>query len=117
MNPSVIRRHFCVCRPVAALAFIICKLLSHRLPGSGPIIFTFIVSDINVTPRLIKMIENIAQNPSGCTGFGKTVPAGIIGNDSAVLRGTEIVCPRCRRIRPLNHIFPFRIIKIAKLHT
>jgi len=61
-----------------ALTLIRIQALSYRLPGCRPVIFAVIVSNVNVTSRLIEIIEYIAQDSAIRTRLCKTVTTCIV---------------------------------------
>ncbi len=115
-DPVIACRHAGISHSVAAGAFVVCEILAHRLPGGGPVIPGLIVTNIEVSSRLIKIVKNITENPPVCAGFYKAVAAGMVGDDRAVFRGTQIIHPGRRRIRPVDHILPVFVVKISISH-
>ena len=89
----------------------------HGLPRNGPVVPAFAVAQVNVPPRLITRVEAVAQDAPVRPGPDKAVAARVVGKDGAVLRRTEVIRPRRRRVRPGNHIFPGCFIKITVFHT
>ena len=66
MDTGVVGNHPRIAKTVAALAFVDGEIFSHRLPGSRPVIFRVLVIKIEITPRLVKVIEYIAQYSAVC---------------------------------------------------
>ena len=78
MYIGIVRQHPGVSHSVTAAALIAVQILAHGLPGSGPVVSGIIVSDIYVTPRLIKLVEDVAQDTAIGAGSGETVSSGIV---------------------------------------
>ena len=78
MYAGIFSEHSCVTHTVTAVALVGSQIFSYRLPRSGPVVSGYIVSDIEVSSGLIKLIENISQDTSVCTGFCKAVSACIV---------------------------------------
>ena len=116
VNPRVVCQHVGVGDAVAALTVVLGQILSHRLPGSGPVVPAVIVPQVDVASGLVKVVEPIPKNSSIGARLAEAVAAGLIGNNRAVLGGAEIIRPGCRGIRPGDDIFPILIVKIAVFH-
>ena len=116
MNTAVISHHLCVCCSMMTLTLVFIQILSYRLPRSWPVILAAVVSDINISARLIELIKHISQKPSVCTWLCKAVSTCIIGNNCSILRWSKIVYPWCRCVRSCNNIFFFWFIKISVFH-
>src|SRR5208283_3745979 len=106
------------CRPMTALRFVFRQRLSNRLPRRGPEVLALFVVDVNIPPRLIhgNNVETQPHETALCSGFIKAVPASIVGYDSAIFGGTQIVAPRPGSIGPLNNILLVDVIEKSKLH-
>ena len=86
VDPLIVRIKYRITRPVAAHALICVRIFADRLPGSGPVVSICVVAQINIAARLIKTIKYVAENTAICAGFGKAVPARMVGNKRAVFR-------------------------------
>ena len=64
MYPAVVCEHSGISHAVAASGLIGSKILSHGLPGRGPVVFGIIVPDINIASGLVKLVENITKDAS-----------------------------------------------------
>jgi hypothetical protein len=73
---------------------------------------------VDIPPRLIhgNNVESETSETALCRGLVEAVPARIVGNDSAVFCGTQIVAPRTGSIGPLNNILLVVIVEISELH-
>jgi len=58
------------------------------LPGCGPEIAAFIVTKIYVTSRGVVAVEVVTDNSSVGTALYEAVTACVVGNNSAISRGT-----------------------------
>ncbi len=115
-NPVIFSCHFGISYAVAAFALIEFQIFPNGLPGSRPVVSGIVIPNIYIASRLVEMIEYIAQYPSICAGLGKTIAAGIVGNDRPVFRRTKVIYPGSRSVWPFNYIFPIFIIKISIFH-
>ena len=115
-DPCVFRHDLRVAGAMPAFAPVSVEGLSHGLPGGRPVIAGPIVADIDVTSRPVCVVEHIPQDPSVRAGAHETVPTGIVRDQRSVFGGAEIVGPGRRSVRPGDHIFPVRIVKIAVIH-
>lgn len=62
MDSTVICKHLRICCAMMTFTFITVQILSHRLPGCRPVIFAFVIPQINIASRLIKLVKDITQN-------------------------------------------------------
>ena len=77
-NACILCPHFRVRCPMSALAVVLSQIFAHRLPRSRPVVFGHVVPEIDVSPRLVELVEHIAQNPPVCTALGKAVAACVV---------------------------------------
>ena len=86
---------------------------THGLPGGGPIVFAFIIPDVEVATWLIhwNAVETQAQETPFCARPEETIAAGVVGDHSSVLAIAQVIAPRKRRIRSRDHIFFCRVVK------
>ncbi len=66
MNPVIVGSHFRVAHAVSAFTFISRKILAYGLPGSGPVVLGVVIPQIEISTRLVKIIEYIAQDTTVC---------------------------------------------------
>ena len=116
MDSGVVRQHFRVSGAVTAFAFVDGQILAHRLPGGRPVVPAFIVPDVEVATGLIEAVEDVAQDPTVGTGLSKAVAAGVVGNQCAVGRASQVVGPGGRGRWVGDDVFPIPVVKIAVVH-
>ena len=91
---------------MAAFALIGVQRLSDRLPGSRPIIRCIIVPQVDIPSGKCHIgIEPIAGNSSIGARLYETISGSLIGNNSAIFRGTQIIGPGSRCVRLGDDIF------------
>ncbi len=116
VDAAVIGAHFGIPCPMAAFTAIGFQILPHRLPRRRPVIPRAVVTEIEIPPRLVKLVEHITQNPPVRARPGKAVAACVVGNQCAVLRRSKVIRPGRRGIRTGDYIFPRLVVKVSVLH-
>ena len=97
LNSAVLRGDDGVCSTVAAFTLEAVKALAYRRPRSRPVVACFGISDVDITSGSIvrNAVKAVADNASVCAALYEAVSARVVGDDSSVLRGAEVVRP-CR---------------------
>ena len=116
VDAAVIRLHDRIAHTVTADAFVCIQVLTHRLPGRRPEISRLTVPEVDVTPRLVELVEHVAQNPSVGSGFYEAVAPRVVGNQGPVLRRTQVVGPRRGGVGPSDDVLTGLMVKISVLH-
>ena len=118
-DAGIFRGNFCVGRTVTAFGFKILQRLADRLPACGPEVFALLVVEIQIPAGLIhgNNIETKPREPALCCRLVETVAAGIVGDDRAVFRRSQIIAPGSWSVRPFDDVFFVRVVKISESHS
>ena len=116
MDAGIVGKHPRIAHPVAAFALVMLQVFTNRLPGGRPVIAGIIIPNIEVAPRLIKLIKDIAKDPSVGTGFGEAIATSVIGNDRTNTGENQDSLPRERGVRAIDHVFSVFVVKISIFH-
>ena len=114
---SVVLAHeFRIAGTVVAFRLILLQRLFYRLPAGAPEISGFLIPQVDIPARFIKLVECIPQDPSGSSALHKAVSAGIHRNDRTVIRGSQVIRPGTRGVRIGDDIFSGFLVKVSVLH-
>ena len=117
MDTRVFCAHGGVAESMATFTFVGFEIFSYGLPGCRPEIFGSVVTDIDIASRLVKLVKDIAQDATVCSGTGKAVATRIVGNDGPIFRGSQIVNPGSRCVGAGNNVFPVVVVEISVIHN
>ncbi len=94
-DAAVFGADFGVRGAVAAFALVLVKRFAYRLPRCRPVVAGITVAQVEVAARLIHRhrVEAQSHEAPPRPGLVETVAARVVGDDSAVLGGTEVVAP------------------------
>ena len=85
-DPVVFTDEFGIARPVVAFGFILVQRLPDRLPAGAPEVTRLFIPQIDIPSGFVKLIEGIAEDPSGGPALDEAVSAGVYRNNRAVIR-------------------------------
>lgn len=77
-DTGLVGQHAGVAHAVTAAAAVVREVLAHRLPGGGPEIAAVVVPQVEIAPRLVELVEHIAQDAPVGARPRKAVPARIV---------------------------------------
>ena len=103
-------------RAVAGDGLKLIQRLFNGPPGGAPEIAAFLVPQVHVPARLVKLIEHIAQDAPCRAGFDEAVAAGVLGDDGAVCGRAQIIGPGHGRAGIGDQVFTLVIVKVSELH-